>query len=354
MSFESFSRSYSFIRGQNAPIDPNVLAERTTRRIKALELQNAIKAQVEERERIRKMELEKTLMEERRQEEKLRQQMESNEQRYEEEQRKTREKLEREQRKQELMRLAIEKARQEAEMEKSKKKRSTLTVECESAENSDDMQDNQDITTTRIKVPSQSPINDKRSTVEIETDDHDTDDGEKILIGTPIKMRKKTLNKPQKVPLSAKKEVSVQSDKEPSNMPETNVDGIALVLQTLPPIMPILSNDIINLNQNINSLNTSNIQLAVMLAHQMQQLNTTIAQNQNQLPESTKTNAHETLDEKHLSIRSDCNDSNLKEICKQCTGFNRINVQQSEAEKVRQSKNFQFVSKLAQETNELK
>lgn len=312
------------------------MAERTTRRIKALELQNAIKAQVEERERIRKMELEKTRMEERRQEEKLRQQMESNEQRYEEEQRKTREKLEREQRKQELMRLAIEKARQEAEMEKSKKKRSTLTVECESVENSDDMQDDQDITTTRIKVP-QSPINDKRSTIEIETDDHDTDDGEKILIGTPIKMRKKTLNKPQKVPLSAKKEVSVQSDKEPSTMPETNVDGIALVLQTLPPIMPILSNDIINLNQNINSLNTSNIQLAVMLAHQMQQLNTTIAQNQNQLPESTKTTAHETntLDEKHPSSRSDCNDSNLKEVCKQCAGFNRINVQQSEPEKVR-------------------
>lgn len=305
-----------------------MLAERTTRRIKALELQNAIKAQVEERERIRKMELEKTLMEERRQEEKLRQQMESNEQRYEEEQRKTREKLEREQRKQELMRIAIEKARQEAEMEKSKKKRSTIMVESESTDHSDDMPDDQDITTTRTKAP-QSPINNK-----IEMDDPDTDDGEKILIGTPIKMRKKTLNKPQKVPLSARKEVSVQSDKEPTTtVPETNVDGIALVLQTLPPIMPILSNDIMNLNQNINSLNTSNIQLAVMLAHQMQQLNSTIAQNQNQLP----TNAPEinALEEKHSSSRSDCNDSTLKEVCKQCTGFNRMAAAQ-EPEKVRE------------------
>lgn len=315
-----------------------MLAERTNRRIKALELQNAIKAQVEERERIRKMELEKTLMEERRQEEKLRQQMESNEQRYEEEQRKTREKLEREQRKQELMRIAIEKARQEAEMEKSKKKRSILTSECESPEPCDDMPNNENIATTRTKEPS-SPINDK-----MESDDHDTDDGEKILIGTPIKMRKKTLNKSQKVPLSAKKEVSVQSDKEANTTPETNVDGIALVLQTLPPIMPILSNDIINLNQNINTLNTSNIQLAVMLAHQMQQLNTTIAQNQNQnqLPELSKTFEANASDEKHPSSRSDCNDSTAKDVCKQCTGFNRLAAQQQEPNQEKVRKIFKF------------
>lgn len=64
---------------------------------------------------------------------------------------------------------------------------------------------------------------------------------------------------------------------EPRTTDQTDADGIALILQTLPPIVPILAkNDLINLNQNISNLN--NIQLAVMLAHQMQQLNTTMAQ----------------------------------------------------------------------------
>ncbi|XP_031632569.1 uncharacterized protein LOC116346573 [Contarinia nasturtii] len=323
-------RSYSFIRGQNAPIDPNVLAERTTRRIKAIELQNAIKAQVEERERLRKIELEKTLMEERRQEEKLRQQMESNEQRYEEEQRKTREKLEREQRKQEIMRLAIEKARQEAEIERAKKKRSICsTIEFESAELSDEVHDDQD--TSRTKV-SQSPSPDVEKMV-AENETHNSEDGEKILIGTPIRMRKKTLNKPSKIQSPATKEVSIQ--KEASTAPETNVDAIALVLQTLPPIMPLLSNDIISLNQNISTLNTSNIQLAVMLAQQMQQLNT-IAQNktqsQGQKSELNRT-SDEAVEEKHTTARNENGTSPTNDGCKQCTGFNR-KMSLNEQEKV--------------------
>lgn len=340
-------RSYSFIRGQNAPIDPNILAERTTKRIKALELQNAIKAQVEERERLRKIELEQSLLEERRQEEKLRQQRESNEQRFEEEQRKTRERIERDQRKQEMMRIAIEKARQEAEMEKAKKKRSSCVIpECESPKSNDEMLD-MHISTAEIprsdcSEAQNSPIPSKP----VEPDYNDDD--EKILIGTPIKMKKKTLNKTYKVPLSAKKEVSVQSENEPiatSEQSATNVDGIALVLQTLPPIMPILSNDIINLNQNINNLNTSNIQLAVMLAHQMQQLNN-ITQNQNhsqaqnQSLESinNKINAQESnsAEEKHvLTVRNDIESSIPSDVCKQCTGGSNRNSLTRELEKVR-------------------
>lgn len=310
------------------------MQERTTRRIKALELQNAIKAQVEERERLRKMELEKVMLEERRQEEKLRQQMESNELRFEEEQRKTREKLEREQRKQEMMRLAIEKARQEAEMERAKRKRPICTTsECESPEQSDELHD--DLSTTRTIHP-QSTIHTPPVNV-----DADTDDGEQILIGTPIKMKKKTLNKPVKISASAKKEVSIQSEKDVTTTSETNVDGIALVLQTLPPIMPILSNDILNLNQNINTLNTNNIQLAVMLAQQMQQLNN-ITQNQNQHPNQnhnqiapleivgskSKEQAIETSDEKYATFtRNEVNETTANDNCQQCptNGLDRSN-----------------------------
>lgn len=337
LSLSFWCRSYSFIRGQNAPIDPNILAERTTKRIKAIELQNAIKAQVEERERLRKLELEKSLIEERRLEENLRQQRESNEQRFEEEQRITREKLEREQRKQEMMKMAIEKARQEAELERARKKRSIY-----SANESGPPTQHEDHT---AKSPTVDDMRTKNraefanSTVHsVDTDDtRDSDDDEKILIGTPIRMRKKTLNKGTKMSPSAKKELTVQNEKESNSgavaintvaatsaaAPDTNVDGIALVLQTLPPIMPILNNDIINLNQNINNLNTSNIQLAVMLAHQMQQLNS-IAQNQPRAELlGTKASAAENIETNttgdsdiSLSTRRDSEN----DVCKQCTG----------------------------------
>lgn len=321
------------------------MAERTTKRIRALELQNAIKAQVEERERLRKLELEKSLLEERRIEENLRQQRESNEQRFEEEQRITREKFEREQRKQEMMRMAIEKARQEAELERSRKKRlSFATSECETPRPNEEQKLE---TPTVDDMRNKNRIEVSNSPIPIETDDaHDSEDDEKILIGTPIRMRKKTLNKGNKVPPSAKKEMQAKNEKEsngtvsantiaaaaaattspaasavgiPNSVPETNVDGIALVLQTLPPIMPILNNDIINLNQNINNLNTSNIQLAVMLAHQMQQLNSIAAQNQNQ-NQNPRTEI--------LSNKINVSDNNGKnavtegetDVCKQCTG----------------------------------
>lgn len=71
---------------------------------------------------------------------------------------------------------------------------------------------------------------------------------------------------------------------------QTDADGIALILQTLPPIVPILGkNDLLNLNQNLSNLN--NIQLAVMLAHQVQQLNTTMTQMPTFPKQSTDTDA---------------------------------------------------------------
>lgn len=289
------------------------------------------------------MELEKTLMEERRLEESLRKQRESNEQRFEEEQRIIREKLEREQRKQDMMRAAIEKARQEAEMERAKKKRSSHSIsECESpTQNGEHSHIPPEIPNSNRTEPSQSPIPPDSDEMQYNEDD------EKILIGnfrnnnyvivnnnlqnfqiqgTPIRMKKKTLNKSYKVPVSVKKEAPGQMDKEPVATPEINVDGIALVLQKLPPVMPFLSNDIINLNQNINNLNTSNIQLAVMLAHQMQHLSN-IAQNQPPVSLNNKINAQETNVTEEKQVTSTQNDNDCmtsNEVCKQCIGgFNQ-------------------------------
>lgn len=88
---------------------------------------------------------------------------------------------------------------------------------------------------------------------------------------------------------------------------QTDADGIALILQTLPPIVPILGkNDLLNLNQNLSNLN--NIQLAVMLAHQVQQLNTTMTQMPTFPKQSTDTDApvaSDAVTEKEKCVR--CN-----------------------------------------------
>lgn len=62
-------------------------------------------------------------------------------------------------------------------------------------------------------------------------------------------------------------------------------------MQALPPIVPILGkSDLLNLNQNLSNLN--NIQLAVMLAHQVQQLNTTMSQTFPKQSNDAATNGH--------------------------------------------------------------
>lgn len=62
----------TYLRGQNIPVDEEVLQEREIRRQKALELQNAIKQQLEDREKKRKEERELRLKQEREEEERIR------------------------------------------------------------------------------------------------------------------------------------------------------------------------------------------------------------------------------------------------------------------------------------------
>lgn len=274
------------------------MAERASRRLKAIEFQNAIKEQLEERERIKRVEEEKRLLEEREQDERIRKQMQIEQERVAQEQRRQQEKLELERKKGEIMRNAIEKAKQAAEEEKTRRKRDmaihpttesdipqrdtspirsfeytmqiegerenksndNFSVQNEKFEDADEEQSN--IQTLNVDTNQASPSATLiKSNAIVEED--------KILIGSPIRMRKKTVNKPNKFVEIETAPAEPESTKNSGK--ESDVDGIALVLQNLPPIVPMISNDLLNLNHNLSTMN--NIQLAVMLAHQMQYLN---------------------------------------------------------------------------------
>ncbi|XP_026666640.1 histone-lysine N-methyltransferase, H3 lysine-79 specific isoform X2 [Ceratina calcarata] len=72
----------TYLRGQNIPVDASILQEREAKRQKALELQNAIKKQLEEKDRQRKEEKERKLKEERLEEERIKREREKEKERY--------------------------------------------------------------------------------------------------------------------------------------------------------------------------------------------------------------------------------------------------------------------------------
>lgn len=300
-------RSYSFIRGQNAPIDANTLAERANRRLKAIEFQNAIKEQLAERERLKHVEEEKRLMEERAQEDRIRKHLQIEQERVEEEQKKQQEKMEQERKRNEIMKDAIEKAKQAAVLEKLKRKRDNAV----SVVINNEIGTTEDVETPSIVPPNRLPAlpfkpnaePQESPRVDVEPDEEEAikselpkkvhppvvdshvvnniDDGEKILIGSPIRLRKKTVNKSGLRKSSTHEldtnDITVDTSTGQAKKAqgrESDIDGIALVLQGMSPIVPALNNDLLSLNQNLNTMN--NIQLAVMLAHQMQYFNPNI------------------------------------------------------------------------------
>ncbi|KDR14478.1 hypothetical protein L798_11649 [Zootermopsis nevadensis] len=113
----------TFIRGQNAPLEADVLLERERKRQKALEHQNAIRLQLEERERTRKEERERRIREEKEEEERIKREQEIEKKRIEEEQRWVKEREDKEVRKAAAMREALENAEKKAREEKSRASR---------------------------------------------------------------------------------------------------------------------------------------------------------------------------------------------------------------------------------------
>ncbi|KYN43034.1 hypothetical protein ALC56_02514, partial [Trachymyrmex septentrionalis] len=120
----------SYLRGQNIPMDTEILQEREMKRQKALELQNAIKQQLEEKDRQRKEEKERRMREEMLEEERIRRERERDKVRFEEEQRIIREKEEAKMRKAQAMREVLEAAERLAkEDRKNRRKREEHTDE---------------------------------------------------------------------------------------------------------------------------------------------------------------------------------------------------------------------------------
>nr|CAD7447949.1 unnamed protein product [Timema bartmani] len=124
-ALSSISNDYerSFIRGQNVPLDPEEMLERERKRQKALEHQNAIRMQVEERERQREEEREKRAQEERLEEERIRRVQEEERKRREQEQRQKKDKETREAQKSQAMKEALEAAERLAKSQKSRASR---------------------------------------------------------------------------------------------------------------------------------------------------------------------------------------------------------------------------------------
>ncbi|XP_018332191.1 histone-lysine N-methyltransferase, H3 lysine-79 specific-like isoform X2 [Agrilus planipennis] len=131
----SGSQTRSFIRGQNIPLDPVEVAEREQKRQRALAHQEAIKLQLEEKERKKKEERERKLNEERMEEVRLEKEREIERERVEREQKALKEKQEKEQKRKEAMKQALELAQKQAEeMRKQKTRTNVILPEC-SAEN---------------------------------------------------------------------------------------------------------------------------------------------------------------------------------------------------------------------------
>lgn len=276
----------SFIRGQNVPLDPQVLAERESKRRKAMELQHAIKEQLAERENLKKIEREKLFQFEKREEERLAKQVDMERKRVEQEQNLQFEKLENERKKEEQMRRALEKAALEAQMDREKKRRERIALQ-NAIDETISIQKIGEKTEIFLDQKSRSgfntpkPFENNDSSIISQTpppesnieDDEDADDGETVLIGTPIKLKKKNLetfrrkfHKRQQNVEDARNtsddEVSTpktsksgdsnseKNNANPSQKVLSELDSIALVLQSMPmvPFVPY-SNELFNFSQ---------------------------------------------------------------------------------------------------------
>ena len=314
----------SFLRGQNVPVDPNVLLERENKRRKAMELQDAIKDQLRERELQKKIEKENKIREEKIEEARLNKQMQLEHERLQKEQNTQQEKLNNERKKQEVMKQALERATLEAQAEREKRKREktlasqasldeTISIErtgerteifMDGCEKSQEIRDEWKVYNNQFRCflgsyfkktfqeQSQSPGN-----LSLQPNIGEDEDGETVLIGTPIKLKKKNLeiyrrkvykrqtnfeenyrhisedntyNSQTSTPKSTSISMDTSSELSSIKAPHkrmSEIDGVGLLLQTLQPLVPFqMTNDLFGLNQ----LNLGNLQLALLVQQQQQ------------------------------------------------------------------------------------
>lgn len=298
-----------------------------------MELQDAIKEQLREREKARKWELEKKLLEERLGEERLKRQMEAEKLRLAKEENQRLKKIEMEKQKAEVMRLALEKAENEAKLNRERKRRERLIFLNE--EKDENLIIEKTDQKTEIKIEEEVP---KEILPEIPKTPkiiQKEDDGESILIGTPIYLKKKNLKKyKNRKSVESSEEIETETEEEQiipiidknnnitkkSNAKE--LDGIALLLQSISPIIPLpYANDFLTLTNSFG-----NLHLALLLAQQQQQhqINQQInSMNGSSLPkeESIKTeeppqNIISKVDVSTLTSDDDLEENNCLEVLK--------------------------------------
>ncbi|KAL4226045.1 post-embryonic retina morphogenesis in camera-type eye [Mactra antiquata] len=112
----------SFIRGQNAPIDPVTKKELEDKRQRYLDHQAAVKAQVEEKERLKKLERERKMKEDMEEERKLQKEREMLQKQFESEQVKLRQKEQQRQAQVNQLKAAMDEAQAKALQEKYQRK----------------------------------------------------------------------------------------------------------------------------------------------------------------------------------------------------------------------------------------
>lgn len=280
-------RSCSFIRGQNAPIDPKTLSERATKRLRALEFQTAIKEQLAEREHRRQTDREQRVCEERRLEEQMQRQLEAERNAFEVQVRQQREQHEAEQRRQDAMRAALQRAEEEARADREKRKRdrammlaaAATKIAKEAAAKKEEALRNANDGTNHLgqQMHDEQPVNGPKERADL--------DDAKYLIGSPINMRK-SLHSSNK-----SKTASNELDETPIGAKHSESPiGISIAASTtatatvanIPTLSGMVTPNAVN-NSTTNGfvsvpmppnavISLNNLQFAVMLAHQIEQL----------------------------------------------------------------------------------
>ncbi|KAL1518083.1 hypothetical protein ABEB36_001762 [Hypothenemus hampei] len=121
-SYSHPNQSRSYIRGQNIPIDSIELAERERKRQLAIAHQDAIRQQLEERERQRQEERTRRIMEEKEEEMRIERERENERMRKMQEEKALQEKIEREQKRKDAINEALKVAEEQAKLEKMRLK----------------------------------------------------------------------------------------------------------------------------------------------------------------------------------------------------------------------------------------
>ncbi|XP_076390526.1 uncharacterized protein LOC100876353 isoform X1 [Megachile rotundata] len=263
------SDNKTYLRGQNIPVDADVLHEREAKRQKALELQNAIKKQLEEKDRQKKEDKERKLREERLEEERIKREREREKERFEEEQRRIKEREAVKLKQAEAMREVLKAAERLAKEQKKVRRKfeetdeeNTITSsrECES-KISNENQTKQNCPSARTQQNT-IPSIDMQDTNKKHTDNNkDKEDNNKDALNDSEKPdQDKNDLKPIQVPISKDVAIVLSGRLEDSDiLNKANLQLVNLVLTPTPRTIENNSNNIsVGLNTFIHNIGSSN------------------------------------------------------------------------------------------------